>query len=103
MIDPQHSRLPLQVAAGVPTPPDGVIEGVPMRLRAGPCDGRTGEYVGAYPAYLDINLGSFGIWRYLRTGERADITDYRPGTFEERTRSGQIYEWNGRDPDGNKI
>ena len=93
----------LHVPAGVPMPPAGVIEGVPMLLRGGPCDGRTGEFVGAYPTYLDLNLGTFGVWRYLKTGEFVDITDFRPGTLEERTRVGRIYEWNGRDPDGNKI
>lgn len=96
-------RVPLQVAANIPRPPEGVIEGLALRLRAGPCDGRTGEYVGAYPTHLDIDLGAFGVWRYLRTGEWDDIVDYRPGTLEERTRQGRIYEWNGRDPDGNKI
>jgi hypothetical protein len=98
MTDPE-----LYVSAGIPTPPEGVIEGVAIVMRAGPCDGRTGEYIGAYPDYLEINLGAFGIWRYLKTGERTDVIDFRPGTLEERTRSGRIYEWNGRDPDGNKI
>jgi hypothetical protein len=100
----QARRTVLHVPAStIPTPPEGVVEGVAMRMRGGPCDGRTGEYIGAYPQHLDVNLGSFGIWRYLMTREFVDITDFRPGTFEERTRSGRIYEWNGRDPDGHKI
>jgi len=93
----------LHVPSGVPMPPAGVIEGVAIKMRGGPCDGRTGEFIGAYPPYIDLNLGTFGTWRYLKTGEFIDVTDFRPGTLEERTRQGRIYEWNGRDPDGNKI
>lgn len=96
-------RVGLHVVGSIDAPPDGVVEGVAIRLRAGPCDGRTGEQIGAYPQRLDINLGSFGVWTYLLTGEWEDVTDFRPGTFEERTRRGRIYEWNGRDPDGNRI
>ena len=104
MIDPQDARRTLlHVPDGVPMPPEGVVEGVAIVMSGGPCDGRTGEYIGAYPAHLDVNLGTFGTWRYLKTGERKDVIDFRPGTLEERTRSGRVYVWNGRDPDGHKI
>lgn len=100
---PPPRRL-LDVPGGmIPVPPEGVTEGVAIILHGGPCDGRTGEHLGAYPAYLDINLGAFGIWRYLKTGEWVDVTDFRPGTFEKRTRAGRVYAWNERDPDGHKI
>ena len=105
MIDPQRNqRQLLHTARGtIPAPPAGVVDGVAVRLRGGPCDGRTGEYVGAYPERLEINLGTFGVWTYLKTGEWADIEDFRPGTLDKRVRSGRIYVWNERDPDGNPI
>ena len=97
-------RQLLHTAYGnIPAPPAGVVEGVAIKLRGGPCDGRTGEHLGAYPMHLDINLGTFGVWRYLKTGEFVDVEDFRPGTFEKRIRAGRIYAWNERDPDGNPI
>jgi hypothetical protein len=105
MIDPQANRRSLLHThrGGLPTPPDGIVDGVAIRLRGGPVDGRTGEYVGAYPQRIEINLGTFGRWTYLKTGEYADVEDFRPGTLDKRVRSGRIYEWNGRDPDGNPL
>jgi hypothetical protein len=105
MIDPHTARRTvLHVpSTTIPTPPEGVIEGVAIRMRGGPCDRRTGEYIGAYPQYIDVNLGTFGVWRYLMTGEFEDVEDFRPGTLDKRTRQGRIYEWNGRDPDGHTI
>jgi len=99
-----HRRQLLHTAVGnVVAPPDGVIDGVAIQLRGGPCDGRTGEFIGAYPQKLEINLGTFGIWTYLKTAEFLDVEDFRPGTLEKRVRSGRVYAWNERDPDGNPI
>jgi hypothetical protein len=99
-----NRRKLLHTARGViPVPPDGAVDGVAIRLRGGPCDGRTGEFLGAYPQKLEINLGTFGVWTYLKTAEFADVEDFRPGTLDKRIRAGRIYEWNGRDPDGHPV
>jgi hypothetical protein len=76
---------------------------IAVQLRGGPIDGQTGENLGSLPAYLDVKLGAYGTWRYLKTNETTEVTDFIPGSLTERTREGYVYVWNGRDPDGNPI
>jgi hypothetical protein len=97
------ARRRLMIPTSVIPLPNDSVEGAAVLMRGGPCEGRTGEYVGAYPQVIAVDLGTFGVWTYLKTGEWADVEDFRPGTLEKRLRRGRIYEWNGRDPDGHPI
>lgn len=72
-------------------------------LREGPLDGQTGEHIGGLPRQLELKIGVYGTWTYLRTSELTDVTDFVPGSTKARTREGTVYVWNGRDPDGNRI
>lgn len=78
-------------------------EGTAVLLRDGPLDGQTGEHIGLLPNKLELAVGQWGIWTYLRTSETTDVTDFVPGSTRTRTREGRVYEWNGRDPNGNRI
>jgi hypothetical protein len=77
--------------------------GQAILLKDGPLDGQTGEHIGDLPRQLDLTIGVYGTWTYLRTIERTDVTDFIPGSTKVRTREGRVYRWNGRDPDGNRI
>lgn len=72
-------------------------------LREGPLDGQTGEHIGTLPPKLELKIGVYGTWTYLRTGEMTEVTDFIPGSTTARTRDGRVYQWNGRDPNGNRI
>lgn len=72
-------------------------------LLDGPLDGQTGEHIGVLPRQLDLKIGVYGTWTYLRTSETTDVTDFIPGSTKTRTREGRVYRWNGRDPSGNRI
>jgi|GEM_PF-4571134 len=72
-------------------------------LKDGPLDGQTGEHIGALPRQLELKIGVYGTWTYLRTSENTDVTDFVPGSTKMRTREGRVYRWNGRDPSGNRI
>lgn len=72
-------------------------------LREGPLDGQTGEHIGNLPSRLELKIGVYGTWTYLRTGETTEVTDFIPGSTKVRIREGRIYQWNGRDPSGNRI
>jgi hypothetical protein len=87
----------------VVTHPITGTESVAVILRDGPIDGQTGENLGSLPDYLDVKVGNYGTWRYLKTSETELVTDFIPGSTTERSREGRVYRWNGRDPDGNRI
>jgi hypothetical protein len=74
-----------------------------IQLCDGPLDGQTGEHLGELPRQLDLKIGNYGTWTYLRTSETTDVTDFVPGSTKMRTREGRVYRWNGRDPSGNRI
>lgn len=84
-------------------PMTGERTGHPVILREGPLDGQTGEHIGALPRHLDLKIGVYGTWTYLRTAETTAVTDFIPGSTKTRTREGCVYQWNGRDPSGNRI
>jgi len=84
-------------------PMTGNREGTAILLRDGPLDGQTGEHIGTLPLRLELAVGRWGTWTYLRTRDTAVVTDFVPGSTKTRTREGHVYEWNGRDPDGNPI
>jgi len=77
--------------------------GSPIMLKDGPLDGQTGEHIGTLPRQLDLRIGVYGTWTYLRTAETTMVTDFVPGSTKTRTREGRVYIWNGRDPNGNRI
>jgi hypothetical protein len=84
-------------------PMTGNRVGTAVILRDGPLDGQTGEHIGTLPRQLELAVGRWGTWTYLRTAETTAVTDYIPGSTKARTREGRVYEWNGRDPNGNRI
>jgi hypothetical protein len=91
----------LLVIPQLPIPADRT--GHAIKLLDGPLDGQTGEHLGELPRQLDLKIGIYGTWTYLRTSENTDVTDFVPGSTKTRTREGRVYRWNGRDPYGNRI
>ena len=87
----------------IPAMPMTSREGHPVILHDGPLDGQTGEHIGELPRLLELKIGAYGTWTYLRTNDTAEVTDYVPGSTKVRTREGRVYAWNGRDPNGNRI
>jgi hypothetical protein len=91
----------LLVVPEMPIPADRT--GHAIILREGPLDGQTGEHLGDLPRQLELKIGVYGMWTYLRTRETTEVTDFVPGSTKTRTREGRVYQWNGRDPSGNRI